>query len=438
MTDVLKGLIRESSLLAPDFRSFKRQESTFVVLNLILLAALLLIHTLFASYLGTPSPILVVVLSVGFLLNVAELVWLQKAQSVTGAGMSLLTWLTIALNMVLAYALAFLSQRQDAQYFALLGVPIVKAAFRFSLPATVAIVASGAALDFLWVWEYFRIYPPGQASAYIEAGTVSLIFAIVGVLVWILVNHLRIKEAELTNSLTELEQTRELLSIEERLAAVGRFSSAIAHEIRNPVAMISSALATAFRGELAPPERQEMFEIAAKEASRLEKLTSDFLAYARPRAPLKEPSNVAESVAYVADVCRPHAAERSVTIEIETAGKLQADVDSGQVQQALLNLVMNAVDASPPGAVVHLRGQSDNGIVRIDVENPEGPIPPEAVDYIFEPFFTTKSGGTGLGVPIARSVARAHGGDLVLSRNEPGAVRFSITLPGCTGDAERA
>lgn len=293
MANVLRRLIRESALLAPDLPSFKRQESIFIVLNLVVLAALLLIHTLFPNYFGRPPRLLIVVLAIGFLANVIELIWVPGARSLSATGVVVLTWSTISLNMALAFALASLSYRQDTQYFALLVAPVLQAAFRFSLGPTIAVIAASTTLEFFWVWNYFRLHPPSQISEYMEAGTIALINAIVGTLVWTLVNYLRSKEADLTTSLAELEHTKEQLLIEEKLAAVGRFSSAIAHEIRNPVAMISSALATAFNDGLDSRERQEMFEIAAKEASRLEKLTIDFLAYARPMLPARQPCDVA-------------------------------------------------------------------------------------------------------------------------------------------------
>jgi signal transduction histidine kinase len=436
-TDVLKQLIRGSSLLAPDFPSFKRQETMFVGLNLLLLAALLLVDTLFPSYFGSPPPALVVVLAVGLLANAVELVWMHRTRFLSPERIVALTWMTIALNGAIAFGLATLSYRQGIQYFALMIAPILQAAFRLSRGATLLAVTASASLTFFWVWNYFRLNPPSGLNEYMEAGTISLIYAIVGLLVWTLVNHLRSKEADLTRSLVELQQTKDRLLVEERLAAVGRFSSAIAHEIRNPVAMISSSLATAFNRGLDSTERQEMFEIAAKEASRLERLTTDFLAYARPRSPSRQRSDVADSIGYIADICRPRAAERSVAIHTEGADGLWADIDGGQLQQALLNLAMNAVEASRSGAVVVLRGRDHQDHIRIEIENSQGPIQADAVGCIYEPFFTTKVAGKGLGLAIARNIVIGHGGELVLSRNEPGIVQFSVILPVYTQEAER-
>ena len=366
LLNVLRQLVRESSLLAPDFLSFKRQEMTFVSANLFLLAALLLIHFLFSSYFGSPPLVLVAVLGAGFLANALELVWMYRKSFLGPDSVAALTWTTIVVNMLIAFALATLSYRQDIQYFALMIAPILQAAFRLSLATTLLTVSASTSLIFFWVWNYFRLHPPWDLNEYIEAATISLIYAIASLLVWALVNHLRSKQMELARSLVDLEEAKSRLLIEEKLAAVGRFSSAIAHEIRNPVAMISSALTTAFNRELYSAESQEMFKIAAKEASRLEKLTADFLAYARPRAPSKERGDVADSIEYIADICRPRAAEVAVAIHTEGSDGLWADLDGGQLQQALLNLVMNAVEASPSGAMVVLRGRRDREWIRIE------------------------------------------------------------------------
>ncbi len=420
----------ESSLIASDLVSFQRQESTFVLINLLLLAGLLLLQAIFASYWGNPSKALVVALGLGFLLKSAELIWLQSLTKPLGLlPQFLLTWASAGLNTVLVIFLTVLNSHEDSPYFVLMMIPILEMAFRSRLLVVLGIVGIGSLLNFFFVWYHFKLNPPLDVGEYFEAGISSLMFLIVGVVVWVLVNHLRQNELRLADNLRELEQARGRLVEEERLAAVGRLSSAIAHEIRNPVAMISSSLATATRGGLDPAEREEMFSIAARESDRLVTLTTDFLAYARPRPPLIAAHAIADTLDYVASICRAHASQKGVEIAVSDAGDLQIAADAAQIQQALLNLVMNAIEASPNHGVVSLRVRTGMGAVAIEIENAGEAIPDSALSRIFEPFFTTKPSGSGLGLAIARNIARAHGGDLQLGVNEPGRVCFRMKLP---------
>ena len=406
-------------------------------MNLALLLFLFLAQFLWPQYLGAPHRQVLTLLGVGVAANVSELAWLNGRKDFGWAGIARLTWAMIAIHLAIAFGIASYSYKKDVQYFALMIPAIFQAAFRLSLGATVLTVAVSDGLIFFWVWNYFRVHPPVDPNEYVGAGTVALIYAAMGLLVWTLVNHLRRKQLELALSLAELEKTEAKLRAEEKLAAVGRFSSAIAHEIRNPVAMISSALATAASRGPGSAENQEMYEIATKESARLERLTTDFLAYARPRTPAKVLSDVADSVGYIAEICGPRAAQSQVEVRCECEAHLWAEIDGGQLQQALLNLAMNAVEASQPGAAVFLRGRREGAQVHIEIENGNGPIPAAAVACIFEPFFTTRPSGTGLGLAIARNIVLAHGGDLALARNEAEAIRFVLSLPLSQAGEER-
>lgn len=429
---------RSKSPELPDFLSFRQQERIFAGINLVLLAFLCLIQFVWAEYFGTPHQQVLTLLAIGMLSNVTELIWLNRRKELRPSSVLRLTWTMIAIHLAIAFEIASFSYKTDVQYFALMIPAILRAAFRLSRIATALTVVISDGLIFFWVWHYFRIHPPVDPNSYIEAGIVALIYAIIGFLVWTLVDHLRKKERELTESLDQLEKAEAKLIEEGKLAAVGRFSSAIAHEIRNPVAMISSALATAINREPGSQESREMYEIATKEAARLERLTTDFLAYARPRPPSMTLSNVADSVRYIADLCRPRAAASNVQVHCDCQDALLSEIDSGQLQQALLNLAMNAVEASAPGGSVILRGKGDGPRVIIEIENGNGPIPAASVPYIFEPFFTTKSGGTGLGMGIARNIATAHGGDIVLQQNDANAIRFVLSLPAAAQRREES
>ena len=420
---------RSKSPELPDFLAFRQQERIFASLNLVLLVFLCVAQFVWAAYLGTPHQQVLSLLGFGIVANLTELIWLKRRKELSPTAVLRLTWMMIAIHLGIAFGIASYSYKTDVQYFALMIPAILQAAFRFSAIATALTVAASDGLIFFWVWHYFRVHPPVDPNSYIEAGTVALIFAIMGFLVWALVNHLRRKEQELTRSLDELEKTEAKLLEEEKLAAVGRFSSAIAHEIRNPVAMISSALMTASNREPGSEENREMYDIATKEAARLERLTTDFLAYARPRSPSKTLSDVADSIGYIAEICRPRAAENNVQVHCQCDAPLTAEIDSGQLQQALLNLAMNAVEASAPGGSVFLRGRCEKNRIMIEIENQNGPIAAKTAPFIFEPFFTTKTSGTGLGMGIARNIAIAHGGDIVLAKNDTQAIRFVLSLP---------
>jgi len=433
LTDVPVQARPAPAVESADFLSFRRQETVLAGLNLVLQISLFLAQLFWPQYLGRPHLPTLAVLGTGVTANLIELIWLSRREELSGSATARLTWTMILINIAVAFGLASFSNRQDVQYFTLMIPPIFQAAFRLSLVSAIVTVAISDGLIFFWVGYSSRTRSPVTPNDFIEAGTVALIYAVMGLLVWTLVNHLRRKQSELTLSLSELEKTQVKLKAEERLAAVGRFSSAIAHEIRNPVAMISSALATAANYGAGSTESREMYSIATKEAGRLERLTTDFLVYARPRPPVKAPSDLAETIGYIGEICRPRAATRGVEVVSECPAGLRVEFDSGQMQQALLNLAMNAIDASTNGSRVVLRGRCERERIVIDVENGNGPIPQSAVACIFEPFFTTRSGGTGLGLAIARNIVIAHGGELALTRNDEEMIRFTISLPIGTG-----
>ena len=407
-----------------DHQSFGRQEFVFAALNFLLIGALLALQVISKYVRGKPAASVIIVLAAGLLIQGAHLIWLRKRSATSSRGKRrFLTFWSLGFNTSLAFVLTLLTIRGDTAYYALMLLPILEAAFRLDLVGTAAVIAIAVFISFMGAYGL-------KFGEYIEAGAIAVIYSVMGVLVWLLVNNLREREASFVRNLQELERTRQQLLADEKLAAIGQLSRAIAHEIRNPVAMISSSLATATRPGLDETEREEMFEIAAKEAQRLERLTTDFLVYARPRPVQVAPVNLADTLNYVATVARAHAANEGVAIDVSVDNSLEGEFDANQMHQALLNLVLNAIDACHRGDQVRLNAQSNgNGSIRIDVVDPAGPIPPEIVPNIFEPLFTTKQGGSGLGLSIARNIARAHGSDIVLRINEPRRVCFSIEIP---------
>lgn len=406
-----------------------KQQTAFCVITLFVLATLLLMHTLFASALGKPSLTVVAILGFSFVLRLFELAWLQhvgenlsqRAAMVDGA-------LSIITLLMLGALLAWLTDRDYSPYQVLLEIPILQSACLFGLASTLLTIAAADVTIFWWLQYYLKSHPQSTTGEYLEAGMLAVAFALTGVVMWIVMRLLRNHQSALANSMADLEATRARLASREKLAAVGRLASGIAHEIRNPVAMISSSLATAAYPNSTSEEREEMFSIAAREARRLERLTGDFLTYARPAEPQRSMVDLEDILRHIADVSRMRVAGRRIEVTSAALGELQVDIDPTQVEAALLNLCLNAIDATPDGGRIALRAGNAGDTLRIEVENSGAQIAPPDLLHIFEPFFTTKANGTGLGLAIARSVALTHGGDLWVSRNEHGCIVFTMTI----------
>ena len=414
------GIPAESMLL---------QKSSFCIITLTVGALLLTMHVLFASILGGPSLPVIGILGLMLALKGAELVWLHTlSRALSEKESKVESYVSIASIFVITLLLTYFTNRDENPYFVMLAIPILQCAYMFGLIATVLTIAASDAIILLWAWRFYLLHPPPRITEYLELGMLCVVYLVMGMVVWFLVNQLKKNQGKLTQSLDLLQATRERLISEEKLAAVGRLASGVAHEIRNPVAMISSSLATATHPGTQESDRKEMFAIAVHESKRLEYLTADFLTYARPSPLRRSPGLMSDFLAYIVAVTKARAASRSVAILSELAGDISFDFDPAQLEGAMLNLVLNAIDATPEGGIIKISASLKGDVLNIDVEDSGPSIPSSDLARIFEPFFTTKASGTGLGLAIARAAAVAHGGDLRLSQNQDKCVTFSMTL----------
>ena len=427
-------MFQQTGLQAPSFAQieaqvFKRQQIVFCVLTLFVTATLLVLHTAFASVLGEPSLAIILLLAISFFVKVLECIWLmQREQGISETVAKFEAGFSIVWLFALAGILAVLTDRDETPYFVLLAIAILQCAYHFHLFHTAVTIAAAIAMIFGWGHHFYLLHPPVRTSELLEYGMISVIYALMGILVWHLVNQLEDKEARLFRKVAELQSAREKLASEERLAAVGRLASGIAHEIRNPVAMITSSLSTAAYPNAEPEMREEMFALAAHQAKRLEKLTEDFLAYARPSAPQRTPVPIMEILEHVAQALRMRGSDKAVEVLCCRLDDCIVEIDPFQVEGALVNLSVNALDATPAGGRVKIAPRMESNMLLVDVED-SGPSIPEAdLTRIFEPFFTTKRTGTGLGLAIAKGIAGAHGGDVRVTSNRPGAVTFTMSL----------
>jgi len=229
-------------------------------------------------------------------------------------------------------------------------------------------------------------------------------------------------------------RTRELARAA-RYADLGVLAAGVAHEINNPLASIASSAEglqrRIERGTLAPGEQEDYLRTIASEAYRARDITQRLLALARSDPPPTADVDLRALLVELERVTRHPAEQRGVRVETSAPEALTVRGNTGELLQALVNLVLNARDASPRGGTVRVTLSREEGVAVLDVDD-EGPgVPPELVERVFEPFFTTKrhGEGTGLGLSLVAAVIESHGGTVVVSRAPSGGARFRVRLP---------
>ncbi len=235
----------------------------------------------------------------------------------------------------------------------------------------------------------------------------------------------------LLGSLAEsIRRQREALLHADQLRGAGEMAAGMAHEVRNPLAGITGAAMRLKRDGLPDPERQELLDIIGREGARLEGLLREFLAYARPAPLTRMPADLNAVVGETIALVTSTAARRGVTVAPTLApGLALTAMDPARVKQALLNLLLNAVQASPDGGAVEVMTRSAGRTVEAVIRDRGSGLAPGGAADPFQPFTTTKPGGTGLGLPIARQIVEAHGGGVTLTAAPGGGTLAVVRLP---------
>lgn len=229
---------------------------------------------------------------------------------------------------------------------------------------------------------------------------------------------------------TELKRLQAELAQAEHLAELGQLAASVAHEIKNPIAGLRGAMEVMRSQHQLDDPRFAMFHEGLAQIRRLDGLVKDLLAYARPLSLQLEALPLHLVVESTLPFVQDQAREGQVRITAEVPPDLPpVHADPQRLQQVLVNLIQNGIQATPPGGQVHLSAFLCEGEVALTVKDTGAGIPPEVLRKIFQPFYTTKHIGTGLGLSIVHRIVGAHGGRIeVASRPGEGAA-FTVYLP---------
>jgi two-component system NtrC family sensor kinase len=254
--------------------------------------------------------------------------------------------------------------------------------------------------------------------------------------------------AELEAKIGQVERTQAQLVQSERLASIGEMSAAVAHGLRNPLASLRAAAQLALRYPESPASREQLRAII-EEVDRLDRRVGHLLSFSRP-APFHP---LRESVPQLIDGLLPTFAERLRERRIELRVEVKASlpdirVDPMQIEQSLIEIISNAVDAMPDGGVLRIAARADreddaagersaagpDGGVVVEITDTGGGIPEQVLPSVCDPFFTTRPEGTGLGLATAKRYVMQNGGRLDIESRVGAGTTVRIWLPKASSE----
>jgi two-component system, NtrC family, sensor kinase len=241
-------------------------------------------------------------------------------------------------------------------------------------------------------------------------------------------------------NITDRVKSNRAVARAEKLAAVGRLAAGVVHEINNPLATISACAESlqkrieegAFGDSTDAEDLREYLGLIRDEAFRCKNITNGLLDFSRLRAGNRVPINLAQLIKSTARLVTHQNRGDSIQIEIEAPTDFLFVLgDEGQLQQAVVALATNAIDAMPEGGTLALRAARSGARALVEIKDSGIGIPPENLTRIFDPFFTTKDvgAGTGLGLAVCYGIVSEHGGRLDVRSTVGVGTTFTISLP---------
>ena len=235
-------------------------------------------------------------------------------------------------------------------------------------------------------------------------------------------------EATVLRLREELSEKNRLLERRNRLAALGEMAAGMAHEIRNPLGGIQLDASLLAKDVADRPDSAQLVGKIKAGVKRLEALVGQVLNFTRDTRIDRQATDLADVIDQAMELAAGEFAERGVRCDREIARPLMIEIDERLMGQAILNLLLNAAQATGSGGRVMIRGEARDGDVMLSIDDDGPGIAADVMEKIFNPFFSTKDTGTGLGLAIVHRIIEAHEGSIRVSNRTEGGARFEIRL----------
>jgi two-component system, NtrC family, sensor histidine kinase HydH len=236
-------------------------------------------------------------------------------------------------------------------------------------------------------------------------------------------------EVLLVRDLSEIRSLEKELRRNERLAALGKMAAGVAHEVRNPLSSIKG-LAMILKERRNNEEAEESADLLVKEVERLNRSISELLDYARPAKLQRGMAAPAEIVGKAVSLVQADASSLGIKISTDVSADLpEVCVDVDKINQVMLNLLLNGVQAMPQGGNFTISAKADGANLLLSLCDTGEGIAMDHLPRVFDPYFTTKSNGTGLGLAISAKIVEEHGGSIHISSHEGEGTEVCLQLP---------
>lgn len=238
-------------------------------------------------------------------------------------------------------------------------------------------------------------------------------------------------EEELKKAYAELKKTQQALIQNEKLAALGRFSAGIAHEIRNPLANISASAQFCMTKYEIDTNMKRHFDVILRNTETANRIIKELLDFTSPRETILTSGDVKKVLNHVCEMAKIRCAKQNIEMEILISPDLpDIRLNEKKLEEAFMNFVSNAIESMPEGGkLTVLASLNDDDSIKITFKDTGCGIKNEDIDKIFEPFFTTKDDGTGLGLSLAYHIINSHSGHLSFESKIKNGTKIDIILP---------
>jgi two-component system sensor histidine kinase HydH len=215
----------------------------------------------------------------------------------------------------------------------------------------------------------------------------------------------------------------------ENLAAIGRAVSMIAHDLKTPLVAIGGLSRQLSKKMASDFPQREKVEVIRQQADRLENMVLNMLDFAKPLTVSRTSCDLNQILKQANEAVYETALKRDIEVDIQINEVPDCKLDESKILQVLINLISNAIEASPIGETVTVSLQSHMSVLRIEVTDRGKGVNESIAEKVFEPFVTSKKKGTGLGLPICRKIIEAHAGKLEYTNNNDVGTTFRVSIP---------